>query len=164
MIKELFLPLIIVMSVLVLSCDHKQELNEINRNLADAANWCNHTAAESPQTVYNNANFAQLCDMGGWPVNFSTAKYFCANSGYNNSSMAEGILENASRISYSINAHEVLKIIEDARSNLQTASKNYDFAREFHLNSNYEHYLDIANKANDRAIKCIEHARRILYQ
>lgn len=146
------------------SCDHKQEKNEINRNLADAAQYCNLTATDSPEKVYNSANFVQLCAMGGWPTNFDTAKQFRANAAYNNSTMAADILDNASNVAYSINASEILHIINDARSHLQTASKNFELARENRIGMDYDYYINTAMNENNYAIQCIEHARRILYQ
>lgn len=146
------------------SCDHKEEKNEINRNLADAAEYCRLIATDSPQQIYDGANFVQLCSMGGWPENFDTAKFFRANGSYNNAQIAADLLDNAGRVAYSINASEIMQIINEARNNLLTAANNFETARENRVGTEYDYYINLAIGANNQAIQNIEHARRILYQ
>ena len=163
--KNTFLFLIVILiSLISSSCDHKQEKSEINRYLTDAANYCIRTETTSPTKVYNYSNFSQLCAMSDFPVNFASAKYFRASEAYNNSSIAANILDGTARIADSIEASELMQIIIDARSNLLTAKENFAIAKANYYTIDYDYYINIAMDANNRAVQCIEHAQEILYQ
>jgi hypothetical protein len=165
MTKKILLSITSILVIVIFaSCDNKQEKSEINSDLSEAAKYCVSIASDSPGKVYNAGNFLQLCEMGGWSTNFTTAKRFHANAAYNYSNMAASHLDNASHVAYSIKADELMQMIDNARSNLQQAAQNFAYARDNCISIDYDHYIDVANEANQRAMKYIEDARNLLYE
>ena len=124
--------------------------------------YCNLINNETEDNIYYGGNFSQLCSMGGWPINYETAKYFRANGSYNNAETALAYVDEAIEVANKINDTELVNTLTNVRSSLRSTSEKAVQARENYRNYLYTTYMNEVISINRNTIQQIERCRRIM--